>query len=133
MAMKIGFIGLGNMGAPMAANLVAAGHEVTGFDVAGVTVEGVAEAASGAEAAEGAEVVITMLPNGAILRAVADEVLPVMAQGAVLLDCSTVDVASARAVADQAAAAGHRLSRRAGVGRDRWRGGGHTDLHGGRR
>jgi 3-hydroxyisobutyrate dehydrogenase len=106
MAMKIGFIGLGNMGAPMAANLVAAGHEVTGFDVAGVTVEGVAEAASGAEAAEGAEVVITMLPNGAILRAVADEVLPVMAQGAVLLDCSTVDVASARAVADQAAALG---------------------------
>ena len=45
--MKIGFIGLGNMGAPMAANLVAAGHEVTGFDTAGVTVEGVAQASSG--------------------------------------------------------------------------------------
>ncbi|MEL7216749.1 MAG: NAD(P)-binding domain-containing protein, partial [Pseudomonadota bacterium] len=71
--MKIGFIGLGNMGAPMAANLVAAGHEVNGFDVAGVTVEGVAPAASGPEAVAGADAVITMLPNGAILRAVADE------------------------------------------------------------
>jgi 3-hydroxyisobutyrate dehydrogenase len=104
--MKIGFIGLGNMGAPMAANLVAAGHEVTGFDVAGVSVDGVAQAASARDAASGAEVVITMLPNGAILRAVAAEILPAMAAGAVLLDCSTVDVASARAVAAEAAAAG---------------------------
>ncbi|KPQ14578.1 MAG: 3-hydroxyisobutyrate dehydrogenase [Rhodobacteraceae bacterium HLUCCO18] len=104
--MKIGFIGLGNMGAPMAANLVAAGHQVTGFDVAGVTVEGVAQAATGAEAAKGAEIVITMLPNGAILRSVAAEVLPAMTTGAVLLDCSTVDVASARDVAAEAAAAG---------------------------
>jgi 3-hydroxyisobutyrate dehydrogenase len=104
--MKIGFIGLGNMGAPMAANLVAAGHEVTGFDTAGVTVEGVAQAASGAEAAAGAELVITMLPNGKILRAVADEVIPAMQAGATLVDCSTVDVESARAVADQAANAG---------------------------
>ncbi|WP_353472190.1 3-hydroxyisobutyrate dehydrogenase [Salipiger sp. H15] len=104
--MKIGFIGLGNMGAPMAANLVAAGHEVTGFDVAGVTVEGAARAGTAAEAASGAEVVITMLPNGAILRAVAGEVIPAMAPGAVLLDCSTVDVESARAVAEEAQAAG---------------------------
>jgi len=104
--MKIGFIGLGNMGAPMAANLVAAGHQVTGFDVAGVTVEGVAQAATGAEAANGAEIVITMLPNGAILRSVAAEVLPAMTKGAVLLDCSTVDVASARDVATEAEAAG---------------------------
>jgi 3-hydroxyisobutyrate dehydrogenase len=104
--MKIGFIGLGNMGAPMAANLVAAGHEVTGFDVAGVTVEGVAQATTGAEAAKGAEVVITMLPNGAILRSVAAEILPAMTKGAVLLDCSTVDVASARDVAAEAEAAG---------------------------
>ncbi|RBI85138.1 3-hydroxyisobutyrate dehydrogenase [Rhodosalinus halophilus] len=104
--MKIGFIGLGNMGAPMAANLVAAGHDVTGFDTAGVTVEGVAPAASAAEAARGAEVVITMLPNGEILRQVADEIVPAMARGAVFLDCSTVDVASARAVAEQAQAAG---------------------------
>ncbi|MEO1797777.1 MAG: 3-hydroxyisobutyrate dehydrogenase [Pseudomonadota bacterium] len=103
--MKIGFIGLGNMGAPMAANLVAAGHEVTGFDTA-TQPEGFAQAASAAEAATGADVVITMLPNGAILRAVADDILPAMAAGAVLLDCSTVDVASARAVAEAAAERG---------------------------
>ena len=104
--MKIGFIGLGNMGGPMAANLAKAGHDVTGFDMAAVEIDGVRMAASGAEAAKGAEVVITMLPNGQILRAVADEVIPVMDPGAVLLDCSTVDVDSARAVAEQAEAAG---------------------------
>jgi 3-hydroxyisobutyrate dehydrogenase len=104
--MKIGFIGLGNMGAPMAGNLAAAEHEVTGFDTVSVEVPGVAMAGTAAEAAAGAEVVITMLPNGAILRSVAAEVLPAMAPGAVLLDCSTVDVASARAVAAEAEAAG---------------------------
>ncbi len=104
--MKIGFIGLGNMGGPMAANLVRAGHEVAGFDLVAPMPEGIGRAGSAAEAARGAEVVITMLPNGAILRSVADEVIPVMSQGAVLCDSSTVDVASARAVADQAAAAG---------------------------
>jgi len=104
--MKIGFIGLGNMGAPMAANLVRAGHAVSGFDLAADIPEGVVAAASAAEAAAGAEVVITMLPNGAILRAVAGQVIPAMATGAVLCDCSTVDVDSARAVADLAAAAG---------------------------
>ncbi|MBY6200483.1 3-hydroxyisobutyrate dehydrogenase [Maritalea mobilis] len=104
--MKIGFIGLGNMGAPMAANLVAAGHEVTGFDLAAPAPEGVSMAASAAEAATGAEVVITMLPNGNILRAVAEEVLPAMEPGAILLDCSTVDVASARDVAAMAAEKG---------------------------
>ncbi|WP_121061851.1 3-hydroxyisobutyrate dehydrogenase [Chachezhania antarctica] len=104
--MKIAFIGLGNMGAPMAANLIAAGQEVTGFDTAGIEVDGGASASSAPAAAKGAEVVITMLPNGAILRAVADEVIPAMASGALLLDCSTVDVDSARAVADQAEAAG---------------------------
>ncbi|WP_333830565.1 3-hydroxyisobutyrate dehydrogenase [Pararhodobacter sp.] len=104
--MKIGFIGLGNMGGPMAANLVRAGHEVSGFDLAAPMPEGVKAAASAAQAAAGAEVVITMLPNGAILRAVADQVIPAMAAGAVLCDCSTVDVDSARAVADAAAAAG---------------------------
>ena len=104
--MKIGFIGLGNMGAPMAANLVKAGHEVTGFDTAGVTVDGVSQATSAAKAATGADVVITMLPNGAILRAVAAEVIPAMTKGAALVDCSTVDVDSARAVAAEAEAAG---------------------------
>ncbi|WP_417726158.1 3-hydroxyisobutyrate dehydrogenase [Roseovarius sp.] len=104
--MKIGFIGLGNMGAPMAANLAKAGHEVTGFDMADVKIDGVSMVTSAAEAAKGAAVVITMLPNGGILRKVAAEVIPVMAPGAVLLDCSTVDVASARDVAAEAQAAG---------------------------
>lgn len=104
--MKIGFIGLGNMGAPMAANLAAAGHDVNGFDMADVSVDGVTLAASGPEAATGADVVITMLPNGAILRSVADQLIPAMAPGAAFVDCSTVDVESARAVADQAQAAG---------------------------
>ena len=104
--MKIGFIGLGNMGGPMAANLAKAGHAVTGFDMAEVSVPGVEMTASAAEAARGAEVVITMLPNGDILRRVAAEVIPAMDKGAVLLDCSTVDVQSARDVATQAQAAG---------------------------
>jgi 3-hydroxyisobutyrate dehydrogenase len=104
--MNIGFIGLGNMGAPMAANLVKAGHQVAGFDLTAPCPEGVTRAATAAEAAKGADVVITMLPNGAILRSVAAEVIPAMAPGAVLCDCSTVDVDSARAVAEQAAAAG---------------------------
>ena len=104
--MKIGFIGLGNMGAPMAANLVAAGHEVTGFDLAPYDVEGAAKAASAAEAASGRDAVITMLPNGDILRAVADQIIPHMEKGAVFIDCSTVDVDSARAVAEQAEQAG---------------------------
>ncbi|MEP5168970.1 MAG: 3-hydroxyisobutyrate dehydrogenase [Shimia thalassica] len=104
--MKIGFIGLGNMGGPMAANLAKAGHDVTGFDMAEVSIEGVSMAETAAAAATGADVVITMLPNGQILRAVANEIVPAMSQGAALVDCSTVDVDSARAVAEQADAAG---------------------------
>jgi len=104
--MKIGFIGLGNMGGPMAHNLTKAGHEVLGFDLAAPMPEGVTKAATAAEAARAADVVITMLPNGAILRAVAAEIVPVMPKGSVFLDCSTVDVASARAVAMDAEAAG---------------------------
>lgn len=103
--MKIGFIGLGNMGGPMAANLVAAGHAVTGFDLTAPMPEGVDKAESAAAAAQGADVVITMLPNGAILRSVAEEVIPAMAPGAVLCDCSTVDVESAREVARMATVA----------------------------
>lgn len=104
--MKIGFIGLGNMGGPMAANLAGADHQVTGFDPAGQLPAGVILAETAAAAAGQAEVVITMLPNGSILRSVAEEILPVMTEGAVLCDCSTVDVASARAVAAQAARSG---------------------------
>ena len=104
--MRVAFIGLGNMGLPMARNLLAAEHEVTGYDVAGVALEGGGTAGSTAEAVAGAEVVVTMLPNGAILRDVAAEVIPLMAEGSVLLDCSTVDVESARAVAQMASARG---------------------------
>ncbi len=104
--MKIGFIGLGNMGGPMAANLAGAGHEVVGFDLIAPMPSGVTAATSSALAVSGAEVVISMLPNGTILRYVAAQVIPEMADGAVFCDCSTVDVESARAVADMAAAAG---------------------------
>jgi 3-hydroxyisobutyrate dehydrogenase len=105
-AMKIGFIGLGNMGAPMAANLVKAGHQLTGFDVAGVSVEGAQTASSAAQAASGQDAVITMLPDGAILRAVYADIVPAGTKGAVFIDCSTVDVESARAAHDMAAAQG---------------------------
>ncbi len=98
--MKIGFIGLGNMGAPMAANL-AKKHDVIGFDTAAKP-DGLTLADSAAAAAKDADVVITMLPNGNILRAVASEIHPVMKPGAIHLDCSTIDVESARAVAAQA-------------------------------
>ena len=103
--MKIGFIGLGNMGAPMAANLAAAGHEITGYDISGVSVEGCAQAASAAEAAAEKDAVITMLPDGAALRTVYAGIVPAGRPGTLFLDCSTVDVASARemaAVAEQA-------------------------------
>ncbi|NOX39319.1 MAG: 3-hydroxyisobutyrate dehydrogenase [Alphaproteobacteria bacterium] len=104
--MKIGFIGLGNMGAPMAANLAAAGHDVTGFDLVAPCPNGVSMAASAAEAAAGREIVITMLPNGALLQSVAAEIIALMDKGAGFIDCSTVDVESARKVAAQATAAG---------------------------
>ncbi|MCR9086453.1 MAG: 3-hydroxyisobutyrate dehydrogenase [Rhodobacteraceae bacterium] len=102
--MRIGFVGLGNMGAPMAANLAAAGHQLHGFDVSGNAPDGVTLMGDAASAAEAAEVVITMLPDGAVLRAVAAEILPAMTDGSILIDCSTVDVESARAVAADAEA-----------------------------
>ena len=103
--MKIGFIGLGNMGAPMARNLIAAGHEVAGFDTA-TAPDGITMAGSASDAAKGADVVITMLPNGAILQTVTAEIHPTMKAGALHLDCSTVDVDSARIVAEAAENAG---------------------------
>ncbi len=103
--MKIGFIGLGNMGAPMAANLVAAGHEVTGYDTANVTVAGITMAGTAVDAAAAQDAVITMLPNGTILRSVAAEIIPVMAKNTGFVDCSTVDVETARKVAMDATAA----------------------------
>jgi 3-hydroxyisobutyrate dehydrogenase len=104
--MKIGFIGLGNMGKPMALNLLKDGHYVVGFDTLTVNLDGITMAASAADAAIGADIVITMLPNGEILQTVAAQVLSTMTKGAALLDCSTVDVDSARSVANAAEAAG---------------------------
>ncbi len=103
--MQIAFIGLGNMGAPMALNLQNAGHTVTGFDTVAAP-DGISCATSAAEAAHGAEVVITMLPNGMIARAVADDVLAVLPQGALVIDCSTIEVDAARAIAEAAAVKG---------------------------
>lgn len=100
--MKIGFIGLGNMGKPMAFNLIKNGYEVTGFDIVPADSHGITMAKSAVEVAVGADVVITMLPNGVILKSIADQVLNVMNKGAVFLDCSTVDVDSARHVANLA-------------------------------
>jgi 3-hydroxyisobutyrate dehydrogenase len=105
--MKIGFVGLGNMGGPMALNLLKAGYVLTGFDPV-AEVPDVPRAAMAADAARDADVVITMLPDGPILRRVAAEIHPAMKPGAVHLDCSTVDVESARAVAEAARAAGLR-------------------------
>lgn len=101
---RIGFVGLGNMGAPMARNLAKAGHEVSAFDLSAAAMAaatGCTPAASAAEAATGAAFVITMLPAG---RHVRDAWLgaggmAAAAPGAVLIDCSTIDVATAREVA----------------------------------
>lgn len=105
-SLTIGFIGLGNMGAPMAANLAKAGHAVRGHDVAGTTAEGVSVAETIADAVTGADVVITMLPNGSILRQVAAEAIAQMRAGALFIDCSTVDVESARNTSEAAESAG---------------------------
>lgn len=104
--MKIGFIGLGNMGAPMAHNLASAGHTVTGYDLVAQMPEGIVKASTVTEAAMVQDVVITMLPGGEILRTVASDIIAVMDKGAVFIDCSTVDVDSARAVAESATAVG---------------------------
>ena len=108
---RIAFIGLGNMGGPMAANLVKAGHAVAGFDlvpaaVAQAKADGVAVAGSAVEAVAGAEIVVTMLPAGRHVRAVWAEIAPHARQGALLVDSSTVDVESARAVHALAGQAG---------------------------
>jgi 3-hydroxyisobutyrate dehydrogenase len=98
---SIAFIGLGNMGGPMAVNLVRAGHSVTGFDLVPAALEaargeGVRIAGSAPEAASGAEVVITMLPAGKHVVAVWSEIVPAMQSGSLIVDSSTIDVESAR-------------------------------------
>jgi len=111
---KIAFIGLGNMGGPMAANLCKA-HHVTAFDLSGSAVtaaveKGAHEAKSAAEAVKDAEIVVTMLPAGKHVREVYEkDVLPNVAKGALLIDCSTIDVDSARHVSALAKKAGFEM------------------------
>jgi 3-hydroxyisobutyrate dehydrogenase len=98
---NIGFIGLGNMGGPMAANLVKSGERVLGFDVVETSRQasardGVQIVAAARGCVENADVVISMLPAGEHVLSVWNEVLPVANQGALFIDCSTIDVASAR-------------------------------------
>jgi 3-hydroxyisobutyrate dehydrogenase len=98
---EIAFIGLGNMGGPMAANLVKAGHKVVGFDLVQASLnqakaDGVTIARSAAASVKGAEVVITMLPAGKHVVSVWSDVVPQVAKGALMIDCSTIDVESAR-------------------------------------
>ncbi|MGQ5702790.1 3-hydroxyisobutyrate dehydrogenase [Sandaracinobacteroides sp. A072] len=108
----VGFIGLGNMGSGMAANLVKAGHRVRAFDlnaaaVARVVAEGATAAASAAEAAAGADAVVTMLPAGVHVRQVyGEQLFGAVRPDVILMDCSTIDLDSARAVAADAAARG---------------------------
>jgi 3-hydroxyisobutyrate dehydrogenase len=113
---RIAFIGLGNMGGGMAANQAKAGHEVLAFDLAATAVEkaiaaGCEASGSVAAAVKDADAVITMLPAGQHVRSVyADQILPNARPGALLIDCSTIDVESARAVAKQATEAGFRFA-----------------------
>jgi 3-hydroxyisobutyrate dehydrogenase len=110
--MQVAFIGLGNMGGGMAANQAKAGRRVAAFDLSEAALAKAAEAgctpsASAAEAVSGADAVITMLPAGPHVRQVyAEAVLPNAKDGALLIDCSTIDVESARAVAFEAKAKG---------------------------
>src|SRR5947207_14830966 len=109
----IGIIGLGNMGAPMAANLLKAGHQVTGFDIVARAASNLAEqggraASAPPEAAAAGDIVITMLPAGPQVREVylgPDGVIARAQKRALLIDCSTIDVETARLVAATAAEA----------------------------
>lgn len=109
---KIAFIGLGNMGGPMAANLAKAQHHVVAFDLSDAALntaveKGAHKASSAAEAVKGAEIVVTMLPAGKHVREVYEkDVLPNVGKGTLLIDCSTIDVESARHVAGLAEKAG---------------------------
>ena len=114
---KIGFIGLGNMGLPMARNLLAAGHQVTGFDLsedacATLAAAGATRAGSATAAATGVAVVVTALPAARHVRAVyqGDEgILAAAATGTVFIDCSTIDVDTARAVIAEAGERGQAM------------------------
>lgn len=113
--MKIAFIGLGNMGGGMAANLVKAGHDVRAFDLSEAALTaargaGCSTFATAKEACTGAEAVVSMLPNGAIVKAVYwDDVIGHAPEGAILIDCSTIDVATAREVIAVTQAHGYQM------------------------
>jgi 3-hydroxyisobutyrate dehydrogenase len=113
---RVAFIGLGNMGGGMAANQAKAGREVMAFDLSAAALgkaagAGCSKAASVAEAVKTADIVITMLPAGPHVRQVyAEQILPNAPKSALLIDSSTIDVESARAVAAQAKAAGFRFA-----------------------
>ena len=110
----VAFLGVGAMGLGMAARLAASGQKVVAYDVspealARATAAGCEAAGSAAEAVRGASVVITMLATGAqVAAAYAETIVPNAETGALVVDCSTIDVETARAVAAQAAAAGLR-------------------------
>ncbi len=114
--LRIAFIGLGNMGGGMAANQAKAGRQVVAFDLSAAALDkaagaGCARAGSVAEAVRDADAVITMLPAGPHVRQVyAEQVFPNAPRTALLIDCSTVDVESARAVAAQAREQGFRFA-----------------------
>jgi 3-hydroxyisobutyrate dehydrogenase len=114
--MRIAFIGLGNMGSGMAANQAKAGREVAAFDLSADAMarakeEGMSPAASAADAVKDANVVITMLPAGSHVRDVyAEAILPNAPKDALLIDCSTIDVDSARTVARDASMQGFRTA-----------------------
>jgi 3-hydroxyisobutyrate dehydrogenase len=98
---NIAFIGLGNMGGPMAANLVKAGHKVTAFDLVAASrdqakSDGAAIGESAVATVKGADIVVTMLPAGKHVLGVWSEVVPAMKKGALIIDCSTIDVESAK-------------------------------------
>ncbi len=113
--MKIAFIGLGNMGGGMAANLVKAGHGVAAFDLSELALaaakdNGCQTFATVREAVQGVDAVVSMLPNGAIVESVYHaDVIGHAPPSALLLDCSTIDVATARKVASTAAAGGYAM------------------------
>src|SRR3954452_3805833 len=97
----IAFIGLGNMGGPMAANLIKAGHKITAFDLVAASrdqakADGADIADSAAAAVKGADAVITMLPAGKHVLSVWNDVVPSMSKGSLIIDCSTIDVESAK-------------------------------------
>ncbi len=112
---RIGFLGLGNMGGPMARNLLKAGHSLKVFDLSAAAVEkatsaGATAAAKPADAARDVDVIVTMLPAGAHVRSVYlgdDGLIATAAKGTLMIDCSTIDVATAREVIAAATAAGH--------------------------